>query len=607
MRMNGFAGHQWQGKDSIIVVTKTNCLTIANAVCIRWLYKWPSKYNGFGQPHRRYFILRDNLLCYYTSRPLNDADYQRVKIFYVTEDTQLELCTRMFTRCLKISVPTAAEALWIRFPESGRQESLWLQALQQSIALQSTKRLSLSSTIKTVWYPDVTKEGRYDNISVDATMASDGKYVKVALFQFQRDSVSRTGWIGSDQEGGEAQFNGEMHVEGYDKTYAGRVQYSMDIIANDVEKMQIELVLTNEMPLTQPNLRCVKIYGDKILLGGARAFLAVGMIGRTTDLSFGPHHRVLYVLPVCQQGSGTAGSLFSEEDASPRPDPLNTRFGHNNDAEICFFAWAELTDIFVAGDNCRTLSFWFLPKEQTSQELVTSPNPSSRRPGYYYGCRPEFQSSFSLSQVDPERRFADERITALTFLKEHTHLLVSTTKRLLLLEVAYMPPTAEQRRRNNSQSSNEHRFGVVGYIDVDTVERSDQLGLFALNIIDPMQQQQPQLATSINLHSSNSSNNNNNNGNMSTTQSHNSHSSGSYRQSPLIEKRLSHRSSSFMEKRIVFWRLTSEEVAEELETGGKKSEEPEQKHCLLSRQEWSNERFASLLRSIQPVPTSNLS
>lgn len=193
-----------------------------------WLYKWPSKYNGFGQPHRRYFILRDNLLCYYTSRPLNDADYQRVKIFYVTEDTQLELCTRMFTRCLKISVPAAADALWIRFPESGRQESLWLHALQQSIALQSTKRLSLSSTIKTVWYPDVTKEGTYDIISVDATMVNDGKYVKVALFQFQRDSASRTGWTGTDQEAGEAQFNGEMHVEGYDKAYSGRVQYSMD-------------------------------------------------------------------------------------------------------------------------------------------------------------------------------------------------------------------------------------------------------------------------------------------------------------------------------------------------------------------------------------------
>lgn len=45
-----------------------------------WLHKFPSSYNGIGAPHKRYFILRDNLLCYYPDRPVDEEDYSCGKV-----------------------------------------------------------------------------------------------------------------------------------------------------------------------------------------------------------------------------------------------------------------------------------------------------------------------------------------------------------------------------------------------------------------------------------------------------------------------------------------------------------------------------------------------
>jgi hypothetical protein len=504
-----------------------------------WLEKWPSKFNGFGKPKNRYFILRDNLLCYYQTKPRLDVDYQRVKIFHITEQTKLEICMNMFQRCLRISSPQATETLWLRLWENSRHATLWLQALRQSIALQTAKKLSLSSTIKTLWFPDISSETRCEIISADATMLGD-IYVKTALFELQRPAT---------------------------ESHPSTISYTVDLITNEVEKMQLEvsnlfhlfisvallmgfcsqLMLPNESPFNESQLRCAKIYGDMLLLGGSGGFIGVGIVAKTVDSR---PRRVLYVLH-CRPGPLTTSST------TPSSDDL--LLSHSATAEVQFFAWAEHTDIFVAADNQRCLTFWHLRKERHADDLVNSPPPSNQRPDFSY-CKPELHSSFRLQDIDPDGRYTEERITAIYFLQEQCYLIVSTTMRLLLLEVAYI----SQRRTNAEkfQSQHENKFGVVGYVELDNVSEKGQQGLFALNVVDPV------LPT----------------------------------RSPGLERSLSHRSTSFLERRIVHWRVTRciDDVSRTYPEGTTNSEDGNDS-CQVLREEWSNERFNSLLRNMRSI------
>lgn len=105
-----------------------------------WLYKWPAKYSGFGKPQKRFFILKDNLLCYYDNKPLKEQDYQRVKILNISEDTQIEKVANMFQNCLKISSANGGESIYIKVKEGTRKERAWIQAIKQSMKLQSASK-----------------------------------------------------------------------------------------------------------------------------------------------------------------------------------------------------------------------------------------------------------------------------------------------------------------------------------------------------------------------------------------------------------------------------------------------------------------------------------
>lgn len=321
----------------------------------------------------------------------------------------------------------------------------------------------------------------------------------------------------------------------------------------------LQLVLTNESPFCESSLRCVKLYGDKVLLGGTGGFFGIGMIGQTTDLTIGVPRRVLYVVK-CRLPDRTtnAMSVLSSDDIGS-PVALSAP-PHSSNSEIRFFAWAEQTDIFVAADDQRTLSFWHLHKEQTAKELVASPL-AKKKPGFYYDCKPEFQSAFNLSQIDFQKKYAGEQITAVYFLNEQSFLVVSTNMRLLLLDVAYMSSSTGRRREGRYDSHQENKFGVVGFGEIDSVDRSDQRGLFALNVVEP-----------IHLHKSPAS-------------------IGS-------ERRLSHRSASFMERRIVQWRVVTDVEGASNVDSEDSSGAPS---CLLKRDEWSAERLNMAIRSIRPI------
>lgn len=98
-----------------------------------WMYKWSSKYRGLSAQHKRFFVLRDNLLCYYRSPPA--AEYEQGKIYPISADTSVERCVHMFQPCLKVSSPQA-DTLYLTVEEGAGMEA-WHKALQAAISLQA--------------------------------------------------------------------------------------------------------------------------------------------------------------------------------------------------------------------------------------------------------------------------------------------------------------------------------------------------------------------------------------------------------------------------------------------------------------------------------------
>lgn len=180
-------------------------------------------------------------------------------------------------------------------PSNQAKEAKWIHGIRQAIALQRTKQEAMLTTmsLKTWWF----HEGNdfqliaYDVARVVSSLEDEwamngpGEYVRVALFRTQ-------------------------------------TSYFCDMILPSQEKLQVALVRTNEQPVlccstatksgthddgtavenatgTAVTLRTVKIYGDKLLLGGDGNVLFVGMLGRTTGVHLTEAGRkVLYCVPV---------------------------------------------------------------------------------------------------------------------------------------------------------------------------------------------------------------------------------------------------------------------------------------------------------------------
>lgn len=96
----------------------------------------------------------------------------------------------------------------------------------------SEERMSLASTIKTLWFPDISRDGKYEIVSADANIINES-YVKIALFKFNpsRQSHSSIGTApGTDEDG--ARFESPI---------ISSPQYTVDIVTNEVEKSQLEV------------------------------------------------------------------------------------------------------------------------------------------------------------------------------------------------------------------------------------------------------------------------------------------------------------------------------------------------------------------------------
>ncbi len=75
--------------------------------------------------------------------------------------------------------------------------------------------------------------------------------------------------------------------------------YSVDISVNDANRIQLEVLTKAESAYLPTHLRCVKIYGDKLLLGGSFGYLAVGTVCRSLACNDGSDNQVGRWTHVC--------------------------------------------------------------------------------------------------------------------------------------------------------------------------------------------------------------------------------------------------------------------------------------------------------------------
>lgn len=459
------------------------------------------------------------------------------------------------------------------------------------------------STIKTLWHVDFSRAGKCDIVSVDATMLRDD-FVKTSLFHCSSEMAGRLMDLDDEDDEVSIMSGSRSDIGSHNNPRADewnmlanpKSYYTVDIVTNEVEKLQLEVLLTNEMPFHDSTLKCIKIYGDKLLLGGSDGFVGIGMVGKSTELSLSflpqteKYRRVLYVVkcrgPNSSLLSGDDGQYSSRSKASTATTGVSP---HDSSSEVRFFAYTDQSDIFVAADNQRLLSFWHLNKEHSAEELVMSPT-SKRKPGFYYDCKPELQSVFNLASLDRDDEsggsfFADEQITALHFLPENSYLIVCTTMRLLLLEVTYASNYRGSRSNGKGTREQDIKFGVVGYVQLDTVQTSRQRALFSLNVVDPSQSNLP-VRSPATLSDVSSGSAYNLQG-LSEKGVHKVQSASKLKQ---LEKRLSHKSLSLLEKRIVHWRFMS------------KANGDSSAGCSASRVEWTEQQFAHFVQKIKPVP-----
>jgi hypothetical protein len=120
----------------------------------RFIRKLPSSAQGFGQLVKRYFVLKDNLLCYYPHRPHGDVfaaenttqqhhHHHAKKTFLITADTRLEQCSIMFRRCWKIIFPNSNQTLWLKLAAGSKKEAKWLKAFHEAILMQKQSKILL--------------------------------------------------------------------------------------------------------------------------------------------------------------------------------------------------------------------------------------------------------------------------------------------------------------------------------------------------------------------------------------------------------------------------------------------------------------------------------
>lgn len=119
-------------------------------ICFSWISKFPATLTGWGPTVRRYFVLKDNTLCYFKKRPQGDVfttEETPNKSYLITENTVMEFTSVMLQRCLKITFPSSGQTVWIRMRLGSKKEAAWTSAIKKTISLQRTSKCMLYSRL----------------------------------------------------------------------------------------------------------------------------------------------------------------------------------------------------------------------------------------------------------------------------------------------------------------------------------------------------------------------------------------------------------------------------------------------------------------------------
>jgi hypothetical protein len=236
-----------------------------------------------------------------------------------------------------------------------------------------------------------------------------------------------------------------------------------------------QLVRTNESADLRAELRCIKIYGDVILIGGSNGFLGVGAMGFTSSVdAAGDHMQVMFCVPCgTTQVDPTIGSPQAGNSPitmrSPSKDGAMSPAGglhrtasfmgsgegfpHKKTATVVSIAAAQEAHRFVAADDEGTISLWYYYKHnaisdnieglKTPRKGSRTPRPTTAPAGGPKAQRrgseklmvrkPVLKGVLQLSSIDLSGNYANERVVEMNFLLDETQLIVSTNKRLILL------------------------------------------------------------------------------------------------------------------------------------------------------------------------------
>jgi hypothetical protein len=376
--------------------------------------------------------------------------------------------------------------------------------------------------IESKWYHE---SNHFNLVAVDALSYAD-QYIKIALFELHTPAEMNTPVgavagtapptrqysvdIGTNIADGSA-----LGMEGTPSTHSAKVgliavfcpAYATFLTRSLhlLSFFHAQLVRTNESADLRSVLKCVKIYGDVILIGGSNGFLGVGAMGFTSSVdSAGEPMQVMFCVPcgTTQQelGSGSAPNSPLRNSSNEAHSPVrglhkSTSFmgagpgyPHKKTATVVSIAAAQEAHRFVAADDEGTISLWYFYKQNAISENIenlktprkgsrnirasttgadgstAAPGGGAHKPAQRRGSeklmmrKPVLKGVLQLSSIDLSGNYGNERVVKMNFLIDENQLVVSTNKRLILLILGKkgeraLSPSASPVRRGSAISS----------------------------------------------------------------------------------------------------------------------------------------------------------
>jgi hypothetical protein len=159
---------------SVFLLSLSKCLLVF-CCCLRHVGKFPAS-KSYGRYSRKYFILLDNTLTYYKSKPLqedffvphdyrlessttipnsadmSDEERQRVMSFTIgghyangkgmllDETSKVDWCLTVLQPTLKVTTVSTGQTLSLKLKKGTDKEKYWVNSLQKTIEMQSRSK-----------------------------------------------------------------------------------------------------------------------------------------------------------------------------------------------------------------------------------------------------------------------------------------------------------------------------------------------------------------------------------------------------------------------------------------------------------------------------------